>query len=181
VSDDAILPLKWVIPSNTVILPNDYIIIWTDNDTLQTTGLHTNFKLGASGDYIRLSDGITIIDQVTLPALLTDQSYARCPETGVIFDYAAPTFDAMNNCFAGVESISFEPILYPNPASDIVNLMVPNQAQIEIMDMNGKSVYVERDVLGLMQLTTTAWTNGLYLVIIRDYQGETHCLKLIKQ
>jgi hypothetical protein len=180
-SDDATLPLKWVIPSNTVILPNDYLIIWIDNDTLQTTGLHTNFKLGASGDYVRLSNGITILDQVTLPALLTDESYARCPESGVVFDYAAPTFDAMNNCFAGTEPISFEPILYPNPASDMVNLKLTQQAHIEVMDMNGREVFNEGNALGLIQLTTSAWTNGLYIVVIRDNQGETHCLKLIKQ
>jgi hypothetical protein len=180
-SDDATLPLKWIIPSNTVILPNDYLIIWTDNDTLQTTGLHTNFKLGASGDYVRLSNGITMLDQVTLPALLTDESYARCPETGVVFDYAAPTFDAMNNCFAGTEPISLEPILYPNPASDMVNLKLTQQAHIEVMDMNGREVFTEGNALGLIQLTTSAWTNGLYIVVIRDNQGETHCLKLIKQ
>ncbi len=180
-SDDATLPLKWVIPSNTVILPNDYLIIWTDNDTLQTTGLHTNFKLGATGDYVRLSNGITILDQVTLPALLTDESYARCPETGVVFDYAAPTFDAMNNCFAGTEPISFEPILYPNPTSDMVNLKLTQQAHIQVMDMNGREVFTEGNAIGLVQLTTLAWTNGLYIVVIRDNQGETHCLKLIKQ
>lgn len=180
-SDDVALPFKWMIPLNSVILPNDYLIIWADNDTLQTTGLHANFKLGATGDYLRLSNGLTILDQITLPALLTDESYARCPETGVVFDYAVPTFDAMNNCFAGTESISFEPILYPNPTHETVNLKLTQQAQIEVLDMNGREVFTEPNANGLVHLSTSQWANGLYLVVIRFNQGETHSLKLIKQ
>jgi hypothetical protein len=87
----------------------------------------------------------------------------------------------MNNCFAGTEPISFEPILYPNPTSDMVNLKLTQQAHIEVMDMNGREVFTEGNAIGLVQLTTSAWTNGLYIVVIRDNQGETHCLKLIKQ
>ena len=63
----------------------------------------------------------------------------------------------------------------------MVNLKLTQQAHIEVMDMNGREVFTERNALGLTQFTTSAWTNGLYIVVIRDNQGETHCLKLIKQ
>lgn len=179
-SDDAALPLKWEIPSNTIIFPNDYLIIWTDNDTLQTTGLHANFKLSATGDYFSISNGASVLDQVTIPSLLTDQSYARCPETGVVFDYAVPTFHAINDCSAGVESLALEPILYPNPANEFVNLNVPKQAHIEVVDMNGRLVYSAKNVTGFLQLATSTWTEGLYLVVVRFNQGETKAIKLIK-
>lgn len=180
-SDDASLPQKWVIPANTVILPNDYLIIWTDKDTFQTTGLHANFKLGASGDYVEISDGLAPIDQVTLPALLTDQSYARCPQNGVLFDFAEPTFDAMNNCFTNIESLSMEPILFPNPTSDNVNINIQKPAQIKVIDIKGSEVFNNSNVMGLLELSTTSWNNGLYMVVIHFNQGETQSFKLIKQ
>ncbi len=180
-SDDVIAPQKWMIPSNTVMLPNAYLIIWTDNDTLQTTGLHTNFKLGASGDFLSLSNGATVYDQVSIPGLLTDQSYARCPESGIVFDTAEPTFNVMNNCFAGIEPIEWATLIYPNPTTDVLNLDFSKTAKYDILDINGRLVYAGEEVHGTTQLNTVNWNNGLYLAIIHYADGETQAIKFIKQ
>jgi hypothetical protein len=180
-SDDLLFPQKWMIPTNTVMLPNAYLVIWTDNDTLQTTGLHANFKLGASGDFLSLSNGATVYDQVSIPGLLTDQSYSRCPESGVVFDTAVPTFNAMNNCSAGLEPIEWTTLIYPNPTTDVLNLDFPKSAKFDILDINGRLVYAGEEVHGTTLLNTANWNNGLYLAIIHYAGGETQAIKFIKQ
>lgn len=180
-SDDLLFPQKWMIPTNTVMLPNAYLVIWTDNDTLQTTGLHANFKLGASGDFLSLSNGATVYDQVSIPGLLTDQSYARCPESGVVFDTAVPTFNVMNNCSAGLEPIEWTTLIYPNPTTDVLNLDFAKSAKYDILDINGRLVYAGGEIHGSTQLNTVNWNNGLYLAIIHYAGGETQAIKFIKQ
>jgi hypothetical protein len=99
-SDDIALYTKWAIPVNSVILPNSYLIVWADNDPSQI-GLHTNFKLSSNGESLFFSNGINLYDQVSFSLQSADISYARCPDAG-IFSFAAPTFNATNNCFAGI-------------------------------------------------------------------------------
>ena len=180
-SDDAALPQKWVLPANSVILPNDYMIVWADNDTIQTTGLHTNFKLGASGDYLVLSNGVNALDQVTIPALMIDQSYARCPETGVVFDYAVPTFDAINNCYAGVEAEELQVLAYPNPLTSSINFVLPMQAQIQVVDLNGRIMYSEVLNEGQNVLNANHWANGVYIAVFYFKNNFTTSIKLIKE
>ncbi|MBM3164160.1 MAG: CotH kinase family protein [Bacteroidetes bacterium] len=180
-SDDPANPLKWTIPSNTVMLPNSYLIVWTDNDLHQTTGLHANFKLRASGDYLSFSNGQTVLDQVTLPALLTDQSYARCPESGLIFDVAQPTFEAMNNCVAGLEDEEVLGRIYPNPFSDLVNIEVPQSSIIEVFDINGKLIHQIRCNQGGCQCSTENWNAGLYIARIHISGQLTQNIKIIKR
>jgi hypothetical protein len=179
-SDDPANPVKWTIPSNTVLLPNSYLIVWTDNDLHQITGLHANFKLGASGDYLSLSNGQTVLDQVTIPALLTDQSYARCPESGLIFDVAQPTFEAMNNCVSGLEDEEFFGNIYPNPFSDYVIFEVPQASLIEVFDINGKLLYQTRCNQGLCQWSTENLKPGMYVARIQVSDELSRSIKLIK-
>ena len=51
-SDRKNTPTKFTFP-NLVLNPNDFLIVWLDKDTLQE-GLHTNFKLTASGEQVYL-------------------------------------------------------------------------------------------------------------------------------
>ena len=179
-SDDPANPTKWTIPANTVMLPNSYLIVWTDNDLYQTTGLHANFKLGASGDFLSLSNGQNVVDQVTLPALLTDQSYARCPESGLIFDVAQPTYEAMNNCVAGLEVEELLGKIYPNPFSDFIIFEVPQASLIEVFDINGKLIHQSRCNQGLCQWSTENWNPGLYIAKIHIADQLSQSIKLVK-
>ena len=70
---------KWKFPdSSSRILPNDYILIWCDEDQDQGN-LHTNFKLSSGGEFLALihPDGETILDSVTFPYQQEDISYGR--------------------------------------------------------------------------------------------------------
>lgn len=179
-SDNVNNPVQWLIPANTVILPNAYLIVWADNDTLQTTGLHTNFKLGATGDFLSLSNGFNILDQVNVPALATDQAYARCPESGVLFDYASPTFDAMNNCFSGLNETESSVTVYPNPFNDQLSVILPIAARLTLWDAKGRVIQTLTLPEGHNTFNTSGWGSGLYLLQFEGDNGMYFVRKVIK-
>lgn len=88
---------KWKFPSGTVIPANGYLIIWADEDTLQS-GLHTNFRLSSGGEKIFFSNpDALIIDKVEYPAEDSEISYARFPDWSGEFIWHSPTFGISNN------------------------------------------------------------------------------------
>ncbi len=87
---------KWKFPAKTSIASNGYLIIWADNDTLET-GLHANFKLSSSGEEVILSNPQkTIIDKVSFPEQTLDITYSRVPNGTGDFKWASPTFNRSN-------------------------------------------------------------------------------------
>jgi hypothetical protein len=77
---DDTLPL-WRIPTGdqaTIIPAGGYLVFWSDEDTLDGP-LHVNFQLNADGDSLALydTDGLTLIDSVTISDQITDVSYGR--------------------------------------------------------------------------------------------------------
>jgi subtilisin-like proprotein convertase family protein len=88
------------------------------------------------------------------------------------------------NAVVGTEEIitanSF--LLYPNPTSDLVNLLLPNATtaamRLRVFNISGQLLLEEQIAAGTLQheLTTTSWPKGIYLV---QLGGRT--LKLVKQ
>lgn len=89
-SDDASDPRKWVIPAGTSIASKGYLLIWADS---KNNGLHTNFKLSADGEKIRLfSASMLLLDTVTFGALDPDVVYGRKVDgTGAWAKLSTPT------------------------------------------------------------------------------------------
>lgn len=77
-SDDNNNLNKWIFPEIT-ILPHSYLLIFASNkDRLDTTELHTNFKISSSGEKLYLLNDLgTIIDQTNSVNLSDDESYGR--------------------------------------------------------------------------------------------------------
>ncbi len=97
---------KWVFP-DTVILPNEHLIVWLDNDTEQD-GLHANFRLAADGENLALySDQYILLDSLTFGQQETNISYARIPNGSGNFQKTAPTFAAANQALTGVPLIPY--------------------------------------------------------------------------
>ncbi|MHC5077194.1 MAG: CotH kinase family protein, partial [Planctomycetota bacterium] len=76
---------RWQIPtdrpSETTIDAYDYLIIWADNDTTDTPGLHASFKLNAGSDAVYLYDvNNNLLDSVIFEDQLTDYSLGRFPD-----------------------------------------------------------------------------------------------------
>lgn len=66
---------KWQIQTNVTIQPGQYLVIWADG---MDTGLHTNFKLSASGEDLAIvSPDRTIIDSYTFGAQESNISMGR--------------------------------------------------------------------------------------------------------
>lgn len=82
-SDDPGVPRKWQIPAGTMIGAGGFLLIWADNDPLDGP-LHATFGLGSGGETVTLSHtdahGAVLIDTLTYPGLLPDQSYGRFPD-----------------------------------------------------------------------------------------------------
>ncbi|RJQ59570.1 MAG: T9SS C-terminal target domain-containing protein [Stygiobacter sp.] len=77
VTDDLVLPTKYQINIDIIIAANGYVLLWADD---ANTGIHTNFKLGGSGESIGLFDAnAQLVDTVNFGEQQTDVSQGRLP------------------------------------------------------------------------------------------------------
>jgi len=114
-TDDMNSPTKWQIPATnptlTTIAPQGYLLIWADGDTADP-GLHAGFKLDAGGEDVALfdTDGTTMLDSATFPALTHDISYGRDPNASSEWGYLSKATPGAPNqqAYAGlVDEIEF--------------------------------------------------------------------------
>ena len=178
-SDDALNLLEWQIPAGTVIPANGYLLVWADKDTTEQ-GLHCNFKLGSSGDYVYLSHGFNVHDQISFGVQTPDVAYARCPDAGLNFAQVTPTPLATNNCQAGTLELYLQVQVAPNPFNELLQV-INNEADISmhIQDMNGRLLLNQQLAMGTQQIHTSNWANGIYIVTLT--QGtRSQTLKFVK-
>ena len=99
-SDEPNNPRKWQFPPNTMIPANGYLLVWADEDTAETTGLHASFKLSASNDEIYLTDTDAnlnqVLDTITFGTQTTDISYGRTAANADVWSSMPPTPGAEN-------------------------------------------------------------------------------------
>jgi hypothetical protein len=80
-SDEPNNPRKWQFPVGTTIPAQGYLLVWADEDTLATPGLHASFKLSSNGETIFLTDTDAnlnaVLDSIEFGAQQTDRSYGR--------------------------------------------------------------------------------------------------------
>lgn len=107
-SDNSLDPAAWTLPANTAIPAGGYLILWADG---KNTGLHTNFKLGASGESLMLSHpDATVADSYTFGIQTDDISMGRMPNgKGDFVYYTVPTPGAANGA-GGLLGTAPEPI-----------------------------------------------------------------------
>lgn len=146
-SDDVGELDKWEFPTTT-IAPQDYLIIWADDDTEQD-GLHTPFKLSASGESVVLSSPeLDIIDFYTFSEQTTDISMGRYPNGSGDFTEMTPSFLAPNSLESienEVEEIpNFSLRNYPNPFNPTTtfyfSLDTDSEAQLKIFNVLGQEI-----------------------------------------
>jgi len=166
---------KWTFPAGTIINGNDYLIVWADNDTLQT-GLHANFKLSATGEGVFFSDNtMTILDETSFGAQTTDITWGRFPNGTGVFNTMNPTFASTNSDFQiGIEDIVVEKnkfIIYPNPAKDNVTIQLDNSGDFTVIlrDINGRVM----DTKELSSATTchfnlNNYASGFYILTVTN-------------
>jgi len=130
-TDDPLKLNKWKIP-NVTIKPNEYLLFWCDEQESQS-GLHTNFKLSKSGEYIAFvsDDGKTIIDEYTFGPQQTDISFGRIPSGGSNWNFITPT-PGKPNTITNIEEENIPHDIellqnYPNPFNPetIISYSIP--------------------------------------------------------
>jgi len=182
-SDDPLNLAKWTIPVGTAIPANSYLIIWCDNDIIQS-GLHANFKLSSLGETVTLSDGVNVYDQITLGAQTQNISYARCPNGGLTWNFATPTFNATNNCEpVGLNEISSSNVkIYPNPTSSTftIELNELSEASLSVVDIQGREVYSVNSAKEVNLIDASTWNSGYYLATIITMNGSRITKKIVK-
>ncbi len=151
-TDDPDNLTKWQFPAGTSILPAGFLLVWCDND-IEQTGLHTNFKLSAAGEFVGLSavDGVSIIDSVSFPSLPDDYSYGRIWDEWMILWYPTPgTFNENpNGVNEDIKIIKFQLFQnYPNPfnPTTLIKYSIPSiqtgykRATLKIYDVLGREI-----------------------------------------
>jgi hypothetical protein len=87
---------KWQFPAGTKIPAQGYLIIWADEDVLQT-GLHANFQLSSEGEELLLiTPHLKIADYVVYSSQSLELSYSRIPNGSGSFSWQEPTFKGEN-------------------------------------------------------------------------------------
>ncbi len=121
ITDDIDTPAKWMLP-DSVIPAGGYIIIWADDDSTDSPGIHLNFKITADGEYLGLYNGAAVIDSLTFPEQTEDVSYGRVDNGTGSFRYLVkPTPGSAN---------------YAPPVSDLESKIIIN----ELMASNTKTI-----------------------------------------
>jgi spore coat protein CotH len=172
---------KWQFPENTILKAGEYLLVWADENSKSTPGIHTNFKLSADGEIVIFTDsdanGNSIMDSVNFGPQREDVSYGRYPNGTGEFDLLKPTPGSINmfklsadDNFAG--NILNKIKIYPNPFSEIIKFELeiknPGNYNIGIYDMSGRLINEIASGYFVQGAHTLSWDsvldNGLRVV-----------------
>lgn len=181
--------------SSLAINPGEYIIVWADDDENQQ-GIHTNFKLSASGEELALvaPNGITIFDSVTFPTQSTDISWGRIPNATGAWRTLKPT-PGNANTTVGIDPINdisnLSLSIYPNPATNEITLKYPDNlnqtvpTSLSIISLGGKVVFEQilsnSNRGSQLTLPIPDLSNGVYTILLQNnYQRGIYKLIITK-
>lgn len=181
---------KWQFPEGTSLAPDEYLIIWADEDQEQATDneLHCNFKIAAGGEIIMLvNEDEEIIDQISFGEQIEDATFARIPNGTGDFDFRTATFNANNDgsMTSTQDIVDWESIaIVPNPASDYIFLKLEGAValpcNLEMYNLSGQQVMSQRLNSLETPIHVGALAAGGYLLILQDQKsGVSYHQKLI--
>jgi CotH kinase protein/Lamin Tail Domain/Secretion system C-terminal sorting domain len=174
-TDNAANITKWSFPVGTTIGANDYLIIWADEDVNQA-GLHSSFKLSASGESLILSNNsLSVVDELSFGNQTTDVGFGRYPNGIGTFTNLNPTFNAFNGNPITIDEIekAVHFNIYPNPSE---NWFIIESDSDEDIIYNIYNTIGQPVLSGVMEsrsktINIKNWTSGLYF--IRFENGKT--------
>ncbi len=169
---------KWTIPPGTILAPNDYLIIWADEDSSQGP-LHANFKLSASGESLMLLDaGEALVDSVSWGQQVTDYGYARMPNGTGNFVIQLPTYSANNNATGISETSAAEKqlVVYPNPVSEELTISTGGNETLQVSVYNAQGQrLLEHELHRTAKIKTDGWQPGIYVI-----KGGARVVRVVK-
>ena len=141
---------KWQIPADdagiTTVLPNNFIILWIDNDydnlTSQGPAHNAGFTLNSDGEMILLTapDGTTIIDSTSFPEMATDISWGRSCDGCAQWQYFNNVTFEDNNFETQANELLFVNEVQPLNTSTYRDLQGEYDPWIEIYNPNNHQV-----------------------------------------
>ena len=109
ITDDLAQPQKYIFQTDVIIQPQNYLLVWADN---KNVGVHTNFKLSASGQQIGLFNPLgEVIDSLTFTAQQTDISFGRYPDGAREWFKFSPSSPSSTNLSSSIINKLSEPTL----------------------------------------------------------------------
>ncbi|MBK9992511.1 MAG: CotH kinase family protein [Saprospiraceae bacterium] len=177
ISDNPDNLMKFTFPDSTFIPANSYLVIWADEDGLQS-GMHANFKLSASGENLYLVDkDIKIVDSMSYSTLGTDIAFARVPNGKGPFKIQTHTFNKSNDLVSANDDKHIYILkIYPNPAKNYFIVESAQDEPIEIFNSYGYKVF-EQNVNAKLRIDTHDWPNGIYLIKSTNQTNKISILK----
>jgi hypothetical protein len=147
ISDKNGNPTKWRFPADAIIEGNGFYTVWADEDLLQQ-GVHANFKLNDTNNFIALSfNASSITDSISPLILLPNQAFGRVPNGVGMWHLVEPTFNASNKFPLSVAS-SFsknEVYVYPNPTHQKIYIHCKDTLKnVEIRDVQGQLISLSK-------------------------------------
>jgi len=164
-------PTQFQFP-DTVLMPNDYIIIWCDQGLFEP-GLHTFFRLGSDGDDILLSDADTLtVDYVRFGVITADETEGRFPNGTGSITCLLPTHSESNGGITSTVDRELNGMnLYPNPSNGRIFFELPDgilNGEIRMFNLMGKMVRSEFVQSELIEWDLRNFPPGMYLL---EYEG----------
>ncbi len=183
-TDDISDAIQWKLPSEN-IAPGGFKLIWASGDT-SIANNHANFKLSKSGEEIGLfldnGSSVDTADYISFGAQTTNVSYGReydASPNWIFFNTSTPN---SSNASFGVEEVKLSGLqFYPNPFSDIVNVLNPtsNQAEVEVFSAQGQ--LIARFQIGAFESIrySDQAAAGLRIMVVRTKET-TEVVRLIR-
>jgi hypothetical protein len=155
---------------NKVLGPGAIILLWAD-DSPEQGSTHLPFKLKAKGDRLELlTSDCALADQVDIPKLATNESYARFPDGAdawSVCHYASPGKPNGKTCEPPPppelpNHVTFKPYPWPEawPALTgplvITELALRPAAYVEVLNQGAATVDLTKHTLRLAQLAPDA-------------------------
>lgn len=195
-TDDPLQLNKWKFTKDSLSLkPGEVLVVWCDDQETQP-GIHANFKLSKSGEYIAIVDstGLAVIDSISFGAQSTDISMGRYPDGSNTWKFLPPTPGTIN-FVTNVDNKVVSPMeyrldVYPNPFNPTANIQfnIVNKGLVtlKIYDVLGREVSVllnEEKLPGnySVQFNGSGMASGLYFCRLTSGNYEkTEKLQLLK-
>ena len=150
------------------------------------SALSGNIDIG--GDWYDFNGSLLPNSQPTSPGITASYNYKYIVSNGVCPADTSIIEVIVDNCvWVGLDEESFTNIsVYPNPASDQINIMNPSNAsdlKVQVLDVNGRVVLVDNGVLKNSSKATIAidqLAKGIYTLRIYNDEGQK-IFKVVKQ
>lgn len=137
-TDNISNPAKWKITTDVQIAPKSFLLIWADG---MDTGLHTNFKLSATGEELALVlPNQTVSDSIHFGSQEVNISYGRKQDGGSDWVYFETPTPGITN-----STTSYNGIVKSYPSFSVEGGIFHQTINIEIKSLYGGEVHYTLD------------------------------------